>query len=369
MGMQIINNIPQNSGLGDTLYEAFNKVNANFAELVATDDNLQIELDTLDTLINSNTVLNHKHTIAQINGLQEILNSKLDVSTFNTNIIAINASIQALNELIAILVNGGGSGGTIANDITVTLNGGKNFGKYLNGQTIPSKGWTLDQFVNDVTVEYLTPTFSSFAITGQDSLVEVGTEIIGEKPFAFAFTNQTNVKANSVSIIDVTNANTVLLPPSSLTSPKAVTLPSTVKNTATSHSWKIVAQNSLNAFFERTTSVTWGYRRFAGSMSAIPATGNDVRTALLGSSVINTTNAFSFQTGNVNRTFVIAIPTGKNLIKVLNADTNDDLTVLFVLDSINSIQSANGTESPYNVYVATFASPYSSNNNVQVTLS
>jgi hypothetical protein len=106
--MQIINNTPPDSGLGDTLYEAFNKVNANFAKLVDTDVSLQIELDALEALINSNTVLNHNHTVTQINGLQAILNSKLDVSTFNSNIIAINASIQALNELIAILVNTGG---------------------------------------------------------------------------------------------------------------------------------------------------------------------------------------------------------------------------------------------------------------------
>src|SRR5690606_35930578 len=39
---------------------------------------------------------------------------------------------------------------TFKNDIVVSLKDGKNLGKYLNGDTIPSTGMTFEEFANDI---------------------------------------------------------------------------------------------------------------------------------------------------------------------------------------------------------------------------
>jgi hypothetical protein len=102
--MQHINNTPADSGLGDTLKVAFDKVNANFEELVAIDASFSGDILTLNTIINDGSLLNHTHTIAQIEGLQTALNSKVSTSTFNSTILSINNSIQAINEDLSDII-------------------------------------------------------------------------------------------------------------------------------------------------------------------------------------------------------------------------------------------------------------------------
>jgi len=47
--------------------------------------------------------------------------------------------------------------GTFSKNFLVVLNSGKSFGKYVNGQTIPSFGLTLEDFIYDVVTETLNP--------------------------------------------------------------------------------------------------------------------------------------------------------------------------------------------------------------------
>jgi hypothetical protein len=317
MAIQIINVSQPGDNQGDKLRDAFVKTNQNFAELV--DKNLTIEesIEELTTIIDDIT-----------------------------------------EDL------------TIKDDVVVSLTNGKTLGRYSSGQTIPSTGWTIDQFIKNIAIEYLTPSITAFAIENQNLVIEVGTVISGIKNFTFTASNPLNIKADSISIVDVTNENTVLVSGEPTNSPVGALLPSTVKLTPLSHTWKIVADNTLNIPLEKSYSVNWGYRRFAGSINEIPTEGIDIRNSLINTSVINTTNSFTFQTGSVNKNFVVAIPIVKNLVKVLNTDTNDDLTLLFLLsESISSIPDVSGNIVDYKVYVASFASSYSSNNNVIVTLS
>jgi hypothetical protein len=102
--MQHINNTPADSGLGDSLFVSMNKINANFEELVAIDASFSGYILTLNTIINDGSLLNHTHTIAQIEGLQTALNSKVSTSTFNSTILSINNSIQAINEDLSDII-------------------------------------------------------------------------------------------------------------------------------------------------------------------------------------------------------------------------------------------------------------------------
>jgi len=119
--------------------------------------------------------------------------------------------------------------------------------------------------------------------------------------------------------------------------------------------------------FNPTTTVTGGYRRFAGSMSSLPTTGAEIRSALLSTSVINTGNSFSFTTGTTNKVFVIAIPSTKNLVAVKNTGTNEDL--VFTLSGISTVPDASGTARTYKVYIMENTIPFSTNYTLNVTLS
>jgi hypothetical protein len=106
---EIINNTPQDSGLGDSLFVAFNKVNAMTLELYNQDASFSGELQTIsaivDTINDGVSTLNHKHTLDQIIGLQIALSGKVSTSTFNTQIAAINASIVQINSTISDIID------------------------------------------------------------------------------------------------------------------------------------------------------------------------------------------------------------------------------------------------------------------------
>jgi len=108
-------------------------------------------------------------------------------------------------------------------------------------------------------------------------------------------------------------------------------------------------------------------RRYASSVSTLPTTGSGLRTALLGTSVINTANNFTFTTGTTNRRFVIAIPATKTLSTVQNTGTNEFLN--FTLSStITTVPDAAGTNQSYKVYTLENAVPFPNNYTLNVIL-
>jgi len=113
--------------------------------------------------------------------------------------------------------------------------------------------------------------------------------------------------------------------------------------------------------------VTGALRRYAGSVATLPTTGAEIRTALLGNSVLNTANTFSFSTGTTNRRFVIAIPAAKTLSTVQNTGTNEFL--IFNLNgSITTTPDAAGNPQTYKVYTLENAVPFTTNYTLNVTL-
>lgn len=49
-------------------------------------------------------------------------------------------------------------------DVVVNFGGGS-FGKYANGETIPAKGKTLDEFLYDVLTRQIPPTYSAPSVS------------------------------------------------------------------------------------------------------------------------------------------------------------------------------------------------------------
>lgn len=116
--MEIINNTPVNSGLGDNLKVAFDKVKSNFAELYSLVEALAAPVTETSQLTNDGedgvnsfiTALDipNTYTIADIIGLQSTLNNLQnainvavdDISVLQGDSAALNASIASLSALI-----------------------------------------------------------------------------------------------------------------------------------------------------------------------------------------------------------------------------------------------------------------------------
>ncbi len=104
-------------------------------------------------------------------------------------------------------------------------------------------GSTYDSIIQQMTQFYFAPTFSSFSITGQAVLIEVGVGLSGTKTFTWGTTNSGNVQTNSIAVRDV-NASTLI--GSSLPNTGSASLAiGTITNTSPiSQSWRIEGTNT-----------------------------------------------------------------------------------------------------------------------------
>lgn len=183
--MQHINNTPADSGLGDTLKVAFDKVNANFQELVAIDSSFSGDIQTLNTIISDGSTLNHTHTISQIIGLQTALSGKVSTSTFNTQILGINSSIQAINSTLSDIIDILNSKIGEAPFSGITY--GRRDGQWVEvtggptGDFVPYSGGTKDIVLsaNSITAN------GGFISSNQNNVFEFGTnlDVEGNKSF------------------------------------------------------------------------------------------------------------------------------------------------------------------------------------------
>ena len=116
------------------------------------------------------------------------------------------------------------------------------------------------------------------------------------------------------------------------------------------------------------TSIVGGLRTYAGPINSLPTTGSQIRTALLGTSVVNRGNTFNYTIGTTTPFYVIAVPVGRVLESVITAN-NENQTSLFKKSSIIlTVPDAAGTNRDYNVYIADLGDPFTSAITVTVTL-
>lgn len=265
-----------------------------------------------------------------------------------------------------------GTGGFIfTEDIPVVLSNNKTLGKYINGEIIPAIGKNPQEVLQDIAVEYLTPSFTAFAMQGQAASVEIGTVLSGNKNFTFAFQYPENIIVNSLGIIDVTNSITIAenYPITSPVTANIGTISKTVPNT--DNSWRATAQNSLGTIFQSNLfTVGWYLRRFFGATSISVSNSSEARN--LPQTVLdNTSNTFILNTGSTLKIFNVLIPTNKSITQVLDLDAlNANITGNYILvDSNFSINDIGGTPRSYKKYEMTIEDTYSSNHRHQITIS
>lgn len=135
-------------------------------------------------------------------------------------------------------------------------------------------GLPIDVILERILVPPLNPTFTSFNISGQSTLIEVGETLAGSKNFVWSTSNSQNVTANSVSILDVTAGVTLQ---SGLANDGNESIDIGVVNTSApfTQSYRATAINSNNGnvFQSGLFTVTGIYPFFFGT-SATPPVAN-----------------------------------------------------------------------------------------------
>lgn len=125
---------------------------------------------------------------------------------------------------------------------------------------------TTQQMFDKLLYPYQAPAFSAFSIVGQSSPIEVGDKIPANPSFTWGTTNPSNIVANSLSILDVTGAVTLL---SGLANSPPAACVHAFWQLLAAGDWvfRIQGQNSQLAFFTRDFTVTWQWRVYLGESS------------------------------------------------------------------------------------------------------
>ena len=262
---------------------------------------------------------------------------------------------------------------TFLTNTPVVLASGKTLGKYSNGDTILSAGKTFEEVIKDIALEYVSPAFSSFSITGQPTTVEVGTTLSGSKTFTWGITLNSGV-VPTIDIYDNTASATLLAAtPNDGTQAQAINTIQLNANNAT-QSWKGIANNSNGANVESGNFVVTSlFNRFWGAVATLPAssvdgTANRAYANLLTTDVkTNGTNTFTLVTGTTSNKFIVLLPPSVTITNV--TDTGNlglDITSSYILSTI-TIKDAGGTDRAYNQYLFNPAGAYPTTTNHVIT--
>lgn len=264
-------------------------------------------------------------------------------------------------------------GAILTADIPVVLKPGFNLGKYQNGDIIPASGWSFEQLMRDIAMDYIVPTLSSFTITGQPTSVEVGTTLSGSKTFTWVYT------ANSgtiplVDILDVT-AGTALVTNTVNDGSDSTTIASiSLNSSGANRRWRLSGEDTTENTIETSNifTVTSYFRRFWGPVTSLPS-GSDATVNrnyannLSSAFQSGSPNTFTLSTGTTRLNMIVLLPPSKTITSVIDTtNLNADITSSYVLSTL-IINDIGGTPRTYNMYTLTLTTAYSVSANHVIT--
>lgn len=268
-----------------------------------------------------------------------------------------NEGRNKINQNFACVVTGnptGFSGSFFTNPSATTTT----VGGIAAGTTFPSQ-YTVQQMFDFLLYPFQAPTFSSFLMQGQDTVVEVGNSISGIKTFNWLTTQSINVEPNSLSISDTTNS-TILGSSLENDGTENLDLGATIqKTTPSSHVWTISGTDTQSGGFSRNFTIEWRWRMFFGTstnttLNATQIQGlanSNLSTSIVGSYSLAAGGYKYFcvpnSFGNIN-----TIVDGLTGFNIAMADASDGYTN--VAGGFNyqivSITNVNGQTTDYRVY-------------------
>jgi len=309
-----------------------------------------------------------------LDGVTNSLLIKIDARTVTAPVYAgdIEAFLVTLSQLTAVSISGGGSSTYAGNSpSTLTVNG------IASGTSIT--GLTLEYLLQNIYAPFQAPAFTSFSISGQSSLIQVGTVLSGSKTFTWSTSNSGNVQANSLAIRNV-NTNTLLASSLVNDGTEILNIGTITNSTPISQSYRIEGTNTLLAsFISSNFNVSSIYPFYYGKVSSIGAAPG-VNRPIDNQALINSgTEVVSSSTGTLSVTFGstsddyiwFAIPSSSTDKTVWYIDTlnngviggavspSGNLFPVFTSVSINS-PTALWSGITYHIYIANYQSAVSS---------
>lgn len=224
-----------------------------------------------------------------------------DLALLNLNIDSISTEIVISNrtEYIANLsTSTGGGGSTYINPLPTTIA----VGGYPAGSTFPVSQ-TMQQMWDNLMYPFIPPAFSSFSISGQSTLIEVGVALAGLRTFLWGTTQSANVQPNSLAIRDVT-ANVLLASSLPNTGSHAVSIGTIVNTSPISQSWRGEGVNTQSGSFQSGNfNVSSIYPIFYGKVAsggALPGINRPVANQAL---INSGTKVLTSSTGTITISF------------------------------------------------------------------
>ena len=260
-------------------------------------------------------------------------------------------------------------GDVFPSDIVVNLSGGKTFGKYEHGDTIPSTGLTAVEVITNAAIEYINAEFTAFGVS-QATTVEVGTTLSGTRTFTWGI-DQNSGSVPSIHIWDETDSSYIIMSTPN-DGGEVVTITTYQLNSEGGiQQWRGVGTDVTPVpdvvFYSNFITITARYYRFYGPVVASPVDSITVR-ALPSSAFQVGTDVFNLNTGITLTKFVVALPPGVTISSVIDLDAlNADITSEYIFTGTINVLDAGGTNRAYNIYEMNVGTPYSSDHRHQIT--
>lgn len=281
---------------------------------------------------------------------------------------------------------------TFDSDITVTLPEGTSFGPYKNGDIIESTGKTPLEVILMATTTTLNPTFVNPSVSLNSNIHNNGTYEVGETLNIILTSNFNRGRINGNNVNGTWN-------PSAKQEDRSgpvISYEIQGEDNGTSNQKTInhTVMTGVNTFLTKvfydegpqplnsvgnpygsplppgsvnaSRTLRGSYKRFFGSSSNGNITSSSQIRGLSGEMFDNGSLTFNFNS-NLDRHFYIALPITRNLTKVIDQNTNADITNQFNGTSVQ-VNDAGGVPRDYTLYKMSVAEPFT-NHTFIVTLS
>jgi len=215
---------------------------------------------------------------------------------------------------------------------------------------IPSGSSFVDQTMKEMwdalLYPYQAPAFTSFTISGQATVIEVGASVPANPTFTWTETNIGNVNPNTTVIRNngVIVANNV-----SNTSPRAVVDGDVTKIVATANNWTIDQTNTHSQVFSRTFTVSWRWKVYYGESTNTPLDENQIEALRANSLQAGFAATYAYQTTGYKYICYPSLMGSATSFK----DTGTNLDVPFEAPYTVSVTNAYGVTTNYNVHRST----------------
>ena len=140
-------------------------------------------------------------------------------------------------------------------------------------------GLTYDDLFQNIYAPYVSPSFTSFSISGFPTSYEVGDTIGGPQTFVWSFSNISNVSPNTMDILDITGGTALATNISNVSPAAGITIATYTPVVPSSYSWRGQATNTqLGVFLSSFFTASWFWRKYYGESALTSLTESQIES-------------------------------------------------------------------------------------------